>query len=305
MPIARRNKSAAFAALLCVCCAALLTLRPARAQEPDLSSPEAAVRSFFAAFGRGELTQAVKCLFDGKPDPVLAEMERELREQARRDKITFVLNEVRTEAGTSGADEVTVSVRGTVTPAQPTENLSGSLRLRRQGTDWKIVSGDPQTLMEASKTPEKNLVLLLTSSLAYPGVLVEARKKARETACMSNLKQIAIAAMMFAQDYNDKFAFQPATFRKALVPYIKNDAVFRCPEHTKGGAVASPSYAMNSYLAGKAPARLKTPARTVLFFEAAAGKMDFRHGGRACVAYADGHVGLVTPEQAKTLRWKP
>lgn len=305
MPIARRNKTAAFAALLCVCCAVLLPMRVAQAQEPDLSSPEATVRSFFAAFSRGDLTQAVKCLFEVKPDPVIVEMERELREQAKRDKITFAIDEVRAEAGGSGADEVTVSVRGTVTPPQPGTNLSGRLRLRRGGADWKIVPADPQTLMEAIKTPEKNSALLLTSMLAYPGVLVEARKKARETACTSNLKQIALAAMMFAQDYDDKFAFKPATFQKALLPYIKNEAVFRCPEHSKNGAVASPSYVMNSHLAGKAVARLKVPARTVLFFEATAGKMDFRHDGRAGVAFADGHVALVTPEQAKTLRWQP
>jgi hypothetical protein len=43
----------------------------------------------------------------------------------------------------------------------------------------------------------------------------------------------------------------------------------------------------------------------VAFYEGENQTLDFRHDGHAHVGFATGHVEAVTPQQAKTLRWKP
>jgi len=47
------------------------------------------------------------------------------------------------------------------------------------------------------------------------------------------------------------------------------------------------------------------PQITVLFYEGANGKLNFRHNGKAAVAFADCHVKLIDAAAAKDLRWKP
>jgi len=68
----------------------------------------------------------------------------------------------------------------------------------------------------------------------------KARKKARMASCQSNLKQIGIAAAMYAQDYDERLC--PAIFAPTqgvytnlqywadlLQPYIRNRQVTVCP----------------------------------------------------------------------------
>jgi len=46
-------------------------------------------------------------------------------------------------------------------------------------------------------------------------------------------------------------------------------------------------------------------ARTVLFYEGDGDTPIYRYGGKAALAFLDGHVALVTPDQAKEVIWKP
>jgi prepilin-type N-terminal cleavage/methylation domain-containing protein/prepilin-type processing-associated H-X9-DG protein len=73
-------------------------------------------------------------------------------------------------------------------------------------------------------------------------VFAQAREKARAASCMSNMKQLGLATMMYAQDYDETFAmsiysatglnppFGPAyTVYDAHAPYMKNTQIFLCP----------------------------------------------------------------------------
>ena len=94
---------------------------------------------------------------------------------------------------------------------------------------------------------------------------------------------------------------KPATFSKSLAPYTKNNSIFKCPSDSG----PSPSYSLNSSLAGIAVAKVQSPATTVLFYEGANGKLTYRHDGKAVVCFADGHVKFVTAADSNKLRWKP
>jgi len=80
-------------------------------------------------------------------------------------------------------------------------------------------------------------IIAILASILFP-VFARAREKARQAACMSNLKQIGLAFQMYSQDYDEKMAYNYHYDRQrlrlwwwedSLQPYIKNFDVFICP----------------------------------------------------------------------------
>src|SRR5438874_107201 len=47
-------------------------------------------------------------------------------------------------------------------------------------------------------------IIAILAAILFP-VFAQAREKARQTTCLSNLKQIGTATMMYVQDYDEKF----------------------------------------------------------------------------------------------------
>ncbi|MCS6777646.1 MAG: DUF1559 domain-containing protein [Chthonomonadaceae bacterium] len=72
-------------------------------------------------------------------------------------------------------------------------------------------------------------------------VFAQAREKARQTACLSNVKQILTAEQMYTQDYDEmlpKIRNLPFTaqgikwawgIQDSLAPYVRNEQVWKCP----------------------------------------------------------------------------
>ncbi len=61
---------------------------------------------------------------------------------------------------------------------------------------------------------------------------LRAREKARQTSCLSNLKQLGLAALMYTQDYDE---ISPAArmyggpwWGELLMPYMKNTGILIC-----------------------------------------------------------------------------
>ncbi len=83
-------------------------------------------------------------------------------------------------------------------------------------------------------------IIAILASILFP-VFAQAREKARQTACISNLKQVGTALMMYTQDYDEVLphhAGDPANFlaanavsnwARAIVPYSKNEQMLICP----------------------------------------------------------------------------
>jgi prepilin-type N-terminal cleavage/methylation domain-containing protein/prepilin-type processing-associated H-X9-DG protein len=87
-------------------------------------------------------------------------------------------------------------------------------------------------------------IIAILAAILFP-VFAQAREKARATACLSNTKQIALAAIMYSQDYDESFPIvlytQPdgnctANLHADLIsvfdlvyPYIKNAQITQCP----------------------------------------------------------------------------
>jgi prepilin-type N-terminal cleavage/methylation domain-containing protein/prepilin-type processing-associated H-X9-DG protein len=70
-------------------------------------------------------------------------------------------------------------------------------------------------------------IIAILAAILFP-VFAQAREKARQTSCLSNLKQIGLASMMYAQDYDERYALGyyvgPPTqwFFTLVQPYMKD-----------------------------------------------------------------------------------
>ncbi|HEY3268835.1 MAG TPA: prepilin-type N-terminal cleavage/methylation domain-containing protein [Armatimonadota bacterium] len=80
-------------------------------------------------------------------------------------------------------------------------------------------------------------IIAILAAILFP-VFAKARERAKGTACISNLKQMGVAARMYESDYEDHFVpyvcapvkgQEGNRFTKLLEPYTKNLEIFTCP----------------------------------------------------------------------------
>jgi prepilin-type N-terminal cleavage/methylation domain-containing protein len=82
-------------------------------------------------------------------------------------------------------------------------------------------------------------IIAILAAILFP-VFAQAREKARQTACLSNMKQIGLGLEMYRTDYDSYFppsqlgpAGQLVSWPTMLYPYIKNEQIFVCPSTSK------------------------------------------------------------------------
>jgi prepilin-type N-terminal cleavage/methylation domain-containing protein/prepilin-type processing-associated H-X9-DG protein len=89
-------------------------------------------------------------------------------------------------------------------------------------------------------------IIAILAAILFP-VFAQAREKARQTACLSNTKQLALSQQMYIQDYDEVFPLWAywtpiikingwkQTWVQLLQPYTKNMQVFKCPSDNNEG----------------------------------------------------------------------
>jgi len=70
-------------------------------------------------------------------------------------------------------------------------------------------------------------IISILAAILFP-VFARARENARRAGCLSNLKQIGLGWMMYAQDYDERTP-RYNNWMNALQPYVKSGQVFVCP----------------------------------------------------------------------------
>jgi len=99
-------------------------------------------------------------------------------------------------------------------------------------------------------------IIAILAAILFP-VFARAREKARQTSCLSNMKQLALGWHMYAQDYDERtcptydntsnpwymwvYITSTGNLDSRLMPYIKNEQVFTCPS----APTSKGSYGMN------------------------------------------------------------
>ena len=85
-------------------------------------------------------------------------------------------------------------------------------------------------------------IIAILAAILFP-VFARAREKARQTSCLSNIKQLTTAALMYVTDNNDtlfghiqgtRSDFWPPeepfiNWAQQIYPYVMNEQLFNCP----------------------------------------------------------------------------
>jgi len=94
-------------------------------------------------------------------------------------------------------------------------------------------------------------IIAILAAILFP-VFSRAREKARQASCSSNLKQIALAAIQYTQDYDEMLVpdrVGPTTgefsWCACIYPYIKSNQVFTCPSQSIAGSWLDYTYNWN------------------------------------------------------------
>ena len=126
------------------------------------------------------------------------------------------------------------------------------------------------------------LSIPIYAAVMFP-VFARARENARRSACQSNMKQISLGLQQYALDHKGKCpeGTTMASWKTALSPYLKNDALFSCPS-TKSG---EEHYVLNPAMAGANIEKIDNAATIPVFFDA-----EIRHLETLNIAFADGHI---------------
>ncbi|MCC7493023.1 MAG: DUF1559 domain-containing protein [Fimbriimonadaceae bacterium] len=145
-------------------------------------------------------------------------------------------------------------------------------------------------------------IIAILAAILFP-VFAKAREKARTSSCSSNLKQLSLAALQYAQDYDERYANSALhpngttgittapgtdaynTYDEVLAPYCKNQQMFLCPSDPlrSAGGVQARSYCCNPVVMGNGDdspawwaaggqwaiglAQVKSPATLIMFTE--------------------------------------
>jgi prepilin-type N-terminal cleavage/methylation domain-containing protein/prepilin-type processing-associated H-X9-DG protein len=147
-------------------------------------------------------------------------------------------------------------------------------------------------------------IIAILAAILFP-VFARAREKARQTSCLSNMKQLGTACMMYFSDYDENTwlsgtghfgnwasAGNNCAWYRALMPYVKNEQVFICPSDPNDGDSAvwsdvwnetpgdtsgvypptefALSYGNNHSMSNRKMARVEYPAETAMVFECTA-----------------------------------
>jgi prepilin-type N-terminal cleavage/methylation domain-containing protein/prepilin-type processing-associated H-X9-DG protein len=139
-------------------------------------------------------------------------------------------------------------------------------------------------------------IIAILAAILFP-VFAKAREKARQTSCLSNLKQLMLGMMMYRDDCDGRWPYtswgntvnapdpNAASWPDGIFPYVKNKAIFMCPSNVEGAQcmmaipaqrLSSPWYNNGSNTPGTGyginecffnctqDARLKYPAETLI-----------------------------------------
>ena len=108
-------------------------------------------------------------------------------------------------------------------------------------------------------------IIAILAAILFP-VFAKAREKARQTNCLSNVKQLALGALMYAQDNDETlpFAYCGGYYWVVILqPYLKNTQMLYCPS----ARTSYPGYGWNYMGCGYQPGDAWSPVRTGAIYE--------------------------------------
>ena len=131
-------------------------------------------------------------------------------------------------------------------------------------------------------------IIAILAAILFP-VFARAREKARQSSCLSNIKQLSLGLMMYVQDYDERYMLSGYVipgmplgangtnicwWRFPLDPYVKNWQVFVCPSSSTDVDASSSlhqylnHYGYNFLLSNRKMSDVYEPARLIALGDA-------------------------------------
>ena len=123
-------------------------------------------------------------------------------------------------------------------------------------------------------------IIAILAAILFP-VFARAREKARQTSCLSNVKQLGLGILMYAQDYDERLpldgiwlvgaVYPTAPFWDIrILPYVKNQQIYICPS-ARGNPTRTYRYNVPLGMQGAKLSAIDRPSNTVLLVDAVGG----------------------------------
>jgi len=127
-------------------------------------------------------------------------------------------------------------------------------------------------------------IIAILAAILFP-VFARAREKARQTSCLSNVKQLVLGTMMYVQDYDERFfddlyipgapyacgppCYNQCWWRFKVQPYVKNFQMMSCPsgqalDWSSYYVQGQGNYGYNTWLANQSYGSIPAPAGRIL-----------------------------------------
>jgi prepilin-type N-terminal cleavage/methylation domain-containing protein len=145
-------------------------------------------------------------------------------------------------------------------------------------------------------------IVAILAAILFP-VFGKAREKARQSTCLNNQRQLAVALTLYAQDHEESFFPLAGGSWGANLAKELPAGSFDCPTSRFKGNQAAPDYGFNRLLYGQASTAIPNAAAAVMLadYPPMAGnptydiaewnsQTDARHGTTLLVTCVDGHV---------------
>jgi len=183
----------------------------------------------------------------------------------------------------------------------------------------------PDKTFNPSRPFFSSQIIAILAAILFP-VFARAREKARQSSCLSNVKQITLAILQYTQDYDE---MTPAVYRlygsdgttrvywkRAVLPYAKNDQIYDCPSTSTKGTASTTSYDyfLNYYNSAWALARIVRSAEAIIIgdgkyyrcnpwttpADSTTAGLVAPHNDGANLGFVDGHAKWYQYEEANT-----
>ena len=163
-------------------------------------------------------------------------------------------------------------------------------------------------------------IIAILAAILFP-VFARAREKARQTSCLSNVKELQLATNMYISDYDEKLQMYcwrlypggvetKVMMQYAVQPYIKNRQILECPSHTgmhigPGGdpycLCGGYAWSINATRERPKLAKFSRPAETIIvadsdgtgwigYYEGSVQQTTDRHNEGCNIGFLDGHA---------------
>jgi prepilin-type N-terminal cleavage/methylation domain-containing protein/prepilin-type processing-associated H-X9-DG protein len=175
-------------------------------------------------------------------------------------------------------------------------------------------------------------IIAILAAILFP-VFAKAREKARQSSCSSNVKQMVMGFLQYAQDYDEQLCGSGGAFvdpfpygvwiRKttgvnswdvttgAVYPYMKNGQIFMCPSR-RSPTYPGCGFEMNWFCGWQSLGTIAVPASTVVLHESgcddgAGSNVDdialTAHNEGLNLGFCDGHVKWYKSQNCKDNLW--